>query len=358
MNWSLLFADILGFLVKTGILALAIGGLILLIAYLSQMKGLQPSLKVENWTEKWELAEKILQAETLEKDELKEIAKQEKIKTKNEAKAAKEAAKNKTAASQTKPRIFLLHFDGDIQASAVVHLKNEINSLLTMAKAGDEVVLQLESPGGVVHGYGLAAAELQRLRDAGLTLTICIDKVGASGGYMMAVVGNKILAAPFAIIGSIGVLSQVPNFHRLLKKHDVDYKEYTAGEYKTTVSLLGEITPEKESKFLEMMQGTHDLFKNHVGKYRPNLELAKVTTGEYWYGTQALGLGLIDEIRTSDDYLFSKRTTHKMIFVKHEKKKTLSEKLNISSAQLLSFVNLFRSPQTALNDTKPWDQLR
>lgn len=349
MEWTLLATDILRFLVKTGIIFVALGGIILLIAYLSQLKSTQPGLKVENWGEKWEHSQHILQHEVLEKEELKKVQKTEKDQAK---------AKDKEKNSVKKPRIFLLHFDGDIHASNVTHLKSEINSLLTVAEKNDEVVLQLESPGGVVHGYGLAAAELQRLRDAGITLTVCVDKVGASGGYMMAVVGHKILAAPFAIIGSIGVLSQVPNFHRLLKKHDVDYKEYTAGEYKTTVSLLGEITPEKEKKFLEMMQGTHDLFKNHVGKYRPQMELSKVTTGEYWYGTQALELGLIDEIKTSDDYLFSKRLTHKVISVKHEKKKSLSEKLNFSASKIASLLNIFQSPTTALNDSKPWEQIR
>ncbi len=342
-----LLTDILSFLFKIGILVFAIGGLILLIAYLSQVKSLQPSLKVENWGEKWEESQKLLELEVLNKEELKKIQKKEKAEAKEEEKKPLQ-----------KPRLFLLQFDGDIHASAVTHLKHEINSLLTVAKSGDEVVLQLESPGGVVHGYGLAASELQRLKNAGLILTVCVDKVGASGGYMMAVVGNKILAAPFAIIGSIGVLSQVPNFHRLLKKHDIDYKEYTAGEYKTTVSLMGEITPQKEQKFLEMMQGTHDLFKNHVGHYRPQLDLSKVATGEYWYGTQALGLGLIDEIKTSDDYLFSKRQTHKVIYVKHEKKKSLSEKLNFSATKLASLLNIFQPASGAHQDSKPWEQIR
>lgn len=347
MEWSLLLTDVLSFLIKTGIIVIAIAGLLLVITYLSTIKSSQPNLKVENWADKWETAEALLQSELLDKEELKALAKKEKAQEKAEAKSPTK-----------KSRIFLMHFDGDINASSVVHLKSEINSLLTVAKTGDEVVLQLESPGGVVHGYGLAAAELQRLRDAGLTLTVCVDKVGASGGYMMAVVGHKILAAPFAIIGSIGVLSQVPNFHRFLKKHDVDYKEYTAGEYKTTVSLMGEITPEKERKFLEMMQGTHDLFKYHVGKYRPSLDLSKVATGEYWYGTQALSLGLIDEIKTSDDYLFSKRLTHKVVYVKAEKKKSLSEKLNISASKIMSLLNFFQPQNGAVNDSKPWEQIR
>jgi serine protease SohB len=347
MEWSILFTDLLSFLIKTGIIIFAIAGILILIAYFGQLKSLHPTLKIEDWGMKLENNQHQLQLEILEKDELKEITKKEKAKAKEQEKE-----------DLRKPRIFLLHFDGDINASAVTHLKHEINSILTVSKAGDEVVLQLESPGGVVHGYGLAAAELQRLRDAGLQLTVCADKVAASGGYMMACVGHKILAAPFSIIGSIGVLSQVPNFHRLLKKHEVDYKEYTAGEYKTTVSLLGEITPEKEKKFLQMMQGTHDLFKNHVGHYRPQLDLSKVATGEYWYGLQALELKLVDELKTSDDYLFSKRTSHKIVFVKHEKKKSLSEKLKGTSAKLISFLNLFQGKTSDLIESKPWEQIR
>lgn len=352
MEWSQIASQILMFLFKTGIVVVAVAGILLLIAYLGQLKALQPALKVDNWGDQWEVAQKVLQHETLEKEELKSLEKDEKKKAKALAKEKKEKPK--------KPRIFLLNFDGDLQASSVVHLKNEINALLTTAVAGDEVVLQLESPGGVVHGYGLAAAELQRLRDANLKLTVCVDKIGASGGYMMAVVGHQVLAAPFAIIGSIGVLAQVPNFYRFLKKHDVDYKEYTAGEYKRTISVLGEITAEKERKFLEMMQGTHDLFKSHVSHYRPSLDLSKVATGEYWYGTQALELGLIDQVKTSDDYLFSKRKTHQVITVKHEKKKSLSEKLHLSGARLASVIagGFFKGSPVSVEQPKPWEQIR
>lgn len=354
-NGSVFLFDILGFFLKAGILVVAIGGLLLFIAYLSQMKQHQSHLKIEDWSEKWDHAEDVLKHELLSKEEFKKRQKEKEKQTKSEQKS-----------ETTKPRVFLLQFNGDIHASEVSHLKKEVNSLLSVAQKGDEVVLQLESPGGVVHGYGLAAAELQRLRDADLELTVCVDQVGASGGYMMACVGNRILAAPFAIIGSIGVLSQVPNFHRLLKKYDVDYREYTAGEYKRTVSVLGEITPEKEKKFLEMMQGTHDLFKSHVARYRPNLDLSQVATGEYWYGTQALHLGLIDEVRTSDDYLFSKRKTHKIVSVKYEKKKSLSERFNMSASKTAAFLGswlrFFQSEKSLAEGldqaSKPWNQIQ
>lgn len=329
--------DVLAFVLKAGIIVLALGIIIILVAWMGQAKSSQPHLKLENWTEKLRHIQSLMRHELLDSKELKKLKKIEKEKAK-----ADEGKKL--------PRTFVLHFQGDIKASQVENLKNEVNAILTVAEPGDEVVALVESPGGVVHGYGLAAAELIRLRDKGLNLQICIDQIGASGGYMMACVAHKIYAAPFAIIGSIGVLSQVPNFHRLLKKHDVDYKEYTAGEYKTTVSLLGEITPEKERKFLEMMQGTHDLFKNHVKQFRPQLDLSKVATGEYWYGMQALQLGLVDEIRTSQDLLFSKLETHHIVSIKTEKKKNLSEKLMGQAAAW------FKS-QTAITNSHPWDQI-
>ena len=196
------------------------------------------------------------------------------------------------------------------------------------ASSSDQVVINVDSPGGVVNGYGLAASQVVRLRDKNIPVTICVDQVAASGGYLMSVPAQKIYAAPFAIIGSIGVVAQVPNFHRLLKKNDVDYKEYTAGEFKRTVSLLGEVTEKGEKKFLEQLEDTHVLFKSFVGRYRPNLNLAKVATGEYWYGEQALELGLIDGIKTSDDLLLELSQTHLILKVSFEEKQSWSEKLS------------------------------
>ncbi|MGK3627588.1 protease SohB, partial [Acinetobacter sp. A11] len=165
---------------------------------------------------------------------------------------AQQLAKEAKIRRKNNQKIFVLDFKGDIQASAVENLREEITLILATAKAGrDRIVVRLESPGGMVHGYGLAAAQLVRLRDAGFHLTICVDKVAASGGYMMACIANEIIAAPFAIVGSIGVVAQVPNFNRLLKEHNVDFELYTAGQYKRTVTMFGENTPEGKAKFEE-----------------------------------------------------------------------------------------------------------
>ena len=232
-------------------------------------------------------------------------------------------------------KIYVLDFKGDVQASAVDTIREEITLILATAKAGhDRVVVRLESPGGMVHGYGLAAAQLVRLRDAGFNVTICVDKVAASGGYMMACIANEIISAPFAVVGSIGVVAQVPNFNRLLKQHNVDFELYTAGEYKRTVTMFGENTPEGKAKFEEELQQTHSLFKQFVEKYRPQLDVAKVATGEHWYGEDARELNLVDKLQTSDEYLLSLLPKHDVYVINTRKRPTFGEKLGLQAAQM------------------------
>ncbi|WIX34717.1 protease SohB [Salinicola sp. JS01] len=203
-------------------------------------------------------------------------------------------------------RIWVLDFEGDLKASATPALSELVSLLIAQLESGDEVVLRLTSGGGLVHSYGLAAAQLDRLRDAGARLTVCVDKVAASGGYMMACCAHHLIAAPFAVIGSIGVVAQIPNVHRLLKKHDVDVELLTAGRYKRTLTVLGENSEEGRAKFLEDLQSTHDLFKRYVGERRPQLDLEQVATGEIWYGSEAQSKGLVDAVGTSDAYLLEK----------------------------------------------------
>ena len=232
-------------------------------------------------------------------------------------------------------KIYVLDFKGDVQASAVDTIREEITLILATAKAGhDRVVVRLESPGGMVHGYGLAAAQLVRLRDAGFNVTICVDKVATSGGYMMACIANEIISAPFAVVGSIGVVAQVPNFNRLLKQHNVDFELYTAGEYKRTVTMFGENTPEGKAKFEEELQQTHSLFKHFVEKYRPQLDVAQVATGEHWYGEDARELNLVDKLQTSDEYLLSLLPKHDVYVINTRKRPTFGEKLGLQAAQM------------------------
>ncbi|MEM7080593.1 MAG: protease SohB [Pseudomonadota bacterium] len=259
------------------------------------------------------------------KVERKAEAKAEKKNAKEAAKEASKAAKvaAKTTSQETaqpatgdgtgagdatpdderKPRTFVLNFEGDVKASSVEFLRREISAVLTMAEPKDEVVACIESPGGMVHSYGLAASQLARVRGREIPLTVVVDKVAASGGYLMAAVANKILAAPFALIGSIGVVAQIPNVHRLLKKNDVDVEVLTAGKHKRTLTTFGENTEEGRAKFIEELEDVHTLFQSYVTENRPELDIATVATGEAWYGTRALELNLIDGISTSDEYL-------------------------------------------------------
>lgn len=232
-------------------------------------------------------------------------------------------------------KIFVLDFKGDVYANAVENLREEITMILATAKAGkDQIVVRLESPGGVVHGYGLAAAQLVRLREAGFHLTICVDKVAASGGYMMACIANEIIAAPFAILGSIGVVAQLPNFNKLLKQHNIDYDVFTAGEYKRTVTVFGENSEEGKAKFEQELQQTHQLFKHFVENYRPQLNLNEVATGEHWYGEDAQKLNLVDQLQTSDAYLLEHLQQHDIYVINTRKKPTLGEKLGLQAAQM------------------------
>lgn len=251
-----------------------------------------------------------------------------KLEKKAEKKRLKEQKKTKEMPMR-QPHLFVLDFKGDIAASQTTALREEISTIIAVAQPGDEVLLRLESPGGMVTGYGLAASQLMRLKQHQIPLTVAVDKVAASGGYMMACVADKIVVAPFAILGSIGVVAQVPNIHRLLKKHDVDVDVMTAGEYKRTVTMLGENTEKGKEKFQQELNETHTLFKNFVAENRPVVDINTVATGEHWFGQQAIALHLADEIKTSDDLLLEvfKNADKKVIGVKYQTKKGLLQKM-------------------------------
>ena len=267
-----------------------------------------------------------------ERAKLDKKAEKERVKAdKARAKDAIEAAEKSSDIASGRPRTFVLSFEGDMMASQVEALREEISAVLPNAQAGDEVLLRLESPGGVVHGYGLAASQLSRVKDAGVTLVIAVDKVAASGGYMMACVGDRILAAPFAVLGSIGVVAQMPNFHRLLKKNDVDIEQFTAGEFKRTITMFAENTDKGRRKFESELEETHDLFKQFVSDNRQGMDIDKISTGEIWYGQQAIDVGLIDEISTSDGYLQRMTKDRDLIEVRYKRKQKLLEKMGFAA---------------------------
>ncbi len=266
----------------------------------------------------------------LTKEQLKEKEKRDKKAAKEKAKADKAAAKKHGDEQDAdyQAKLFVIDFKGSIDAKEVASLREEITAILLVANEKDEVLVRLESGGGMAHCYGLAASQLDRLRQANIPLTVAVDKVAASGGYMMACVANKVLSAPFAILGSIGVIAQIPNFNKILKKNDVEFEQLTAGKFKRTLTMFGENTQEGREKFIEEIEEMHELFKAHVAEHRPSLDIEKVATGETWSGKKAIEVGLVDELMTSDDYLCQANKERKVVGIKYATKKGLAEKFS------------------------------
>ncbi len=318
------------FFAKTLTLAIIfVGSILLLIVAAAQgkRKSGEGEFEIEHLNEKLSETTKAIKEAVFDKDAFEHELKAEK----KAEKARKKAAKNKKEEPESedaRKRVFVLDFDGDIRASDVDSLRETISAVLTIARPEiDEVVLKLESGGGMVHSYGFAASQLKRITNKKIDLTVCVDAVAASGGYMMACTANKILAAPFSIIGSIGVVAQIPNFNKLLKKHDIDYEVLTAGEYKRTMTVFGENTDEGRKKFIEDLEETHVLFKDFIHEQRPDLDLAKVANGDVWYGKQALDLGLVDGLKTSDEYLLESCDDADVYEVSYEVKAGLVDRL-------------------------------
>jgi len=233
------------------------------------------------------------------------------------------------------PKAYIVDFKGDIKATQTEQLREEITTILSIFQPGDEVMIRIDSPGGAVNGYGFAASQLERLRNNNVYFSVCIDQIAASGGYLMACIANRIYAAPFAIIGSIGVVAQLPNLHKWLKKHDIDFEQITAGEYKRTLTIFGENTAEGRKKFTEDLQLIHTNFKNQVSTYRPQLNIETVATGEHWLARDALKLGLVDDLKTSDDWILEKTKNYQVIQLQKTKNQSLQEKIFKPVAQLL-----------------------
>jgi serine protease SohB len=323
------FADYGVFLLKTLTIVIAFIVIFATFFLLSQKeKQEKGKLEVTYLNEKYKAIIQKLKAAVLSKGEFKTFMKLQ-------SSEKKKKKKTKTDSDKPKKKIFVLNFQGDIKASDTLPLTETINAVLNVAEKKDEVLLRLESQGGLVHAYGLAAAQLQRITEAKIPLTVAVDKVAASGGYMMACVANKILAAPFAIVGSIGVLAQIPNFHRFMQKHDVDFEQITGGKFKRTLTLFGKNTDEGRRKFQEDVNEIHHLFKDFIHHHRPQVDIEKVATGEHWQAEKAKDFKLVDELMTSDAYLLSQLDKADLYEVQYVIKKSLGEKIGFLAHQVL-----------------------
>lgn len=298
------------------VFTLVVAILVLVAGIASITKKSKPRLEIKSLNEQW--------------NDLKDTLNKEVFNTKPKKIKAKEKK-----AKQSQPNLYVVDFSGDVKGSQVESLRDEVSAVLSVAKEKDEVIVRLESPGGAVNGYGLAASQLQRIRDKNIPLTVCIDKVAASGGYLMACVANQIVAAPFAIIGSIGVVAQIPNFHRWLKKNDIDIELMTAGEYKRTLTLLAENTDKGRQKFQEELEVIHRSFRDYVLSNRNQLNMDEVATGEHWLAQDAFELRLVDILKTSDEFILDKLNTHNIYEIKVRTKQSLATKLMKPAMKLL-----------------------
>ena len=313
------------FLAKLGTVAVAIVVVVGIIVALTKRGAHQEGLLVEHLNKRLEGLGDTVRLAVQGKDQFKQTSKERK-------KEAKEFAKK---GSQRK-RVYVIDFKGDIRATATTSLREEVSAVLAVASEDDQVLVRLENSGGTVHEHGLAASQLLRIREKNIPLIISVDKVAASGGYLMACVASRIIAAPFAIVGSIGVIAQLPNFNRFLEDKGVDFEQITAGRYKRTVTMFGKNTDEDRGKLKEEIEDVHELFKMQILGHRPQIDIERISTGEHWYGTRALELGLIDEIRTSDDFLGQAATDSDLYGLTFKRKKSLPERLLGGAESLLS----------------------
>lgn len=343
------FVEYLMFLARAVTIVVAIFAVVSILVAAGQRNRRQVnrgSISVIHLNKEIEDLKESLQRVILDKFMLKKLLKAQKKKDKEEARRQK----GEQNSEQRKKRIFVLSFNGDMEANEVESLRQEVTAVLTMAESNDEVMLRLESPGGMVHAYGLAASQLLRLKQSNIPLTICVDKVAASGGYMMACLADRLLAAPFAIIGSIGVLVQMPNIHRLLKKNDVDFEMITAGEYKRTLTPFTEVTEKGREKVKQDVEEMHGLFKDWVQRYRPVVDIDQISTGETWVGMQAHDRKMVDDIGTSDDFIVQSCEAADVYEVCYEIRVPLGEKIGgvlqrAMDKTLLNWWQRLRTPQ-------------
>lgn len=313
------------FLAELLTLAVVVAALVILIVALAKRGPLQEGLSIEHLNKRYEHMGDMVRRAVEGSERYKLSAKQRRKEHKRLAKKGSD-----------RRRLFVLDFKGDIRASATASLREEISAVLAAAADNDQVLVRLENPGGTVHEHGLAASQLLRIKQRGLRLLVAVDKVAASGGYLMACVADEILAAPFAIVGSIGVIAQLPNFHRWLETKGVDYEQIMAGRYKRTLTVFGRNTDEGREKLKQELEEVHDLFKRQISEHRPAVDLETVATGEHWYGIRALELRLIDRIATSDDFLLDASTDHDIYSVTYKRRRPFPERLMAGAETLLS----------------------
>lgn len=210
----------------------------------------------------------------------------------------------------------VLRFEGDTMATGRQDFARMVDEVLHNKERIQRVIVVVNSPGGGVSVYGQMFAGMERMRNAGVDVTACVDTYAASGGYLMSVPAQRIIAAPFAMVGSIGVVSEFMNFNKLLRRLGVEPMTITAGELKRTVTPLSEVTEENKAAYKAQLEAIHRQFIAVVKKYR-EVDADRVCTGNHWTAAESveLKLNLVDGLATSQEYLFEANQTEDLVTI-------------------------------------------
>lgn len=164
------------------------------------------------------------------------------------------------------------------------------------------VALLVNSPGGsVVQSAHIAARIREEAREKDVPVLAFAEDVMASGGYMLALAGDEIYAHEASLVGSIGVIAGGFGFSDLIKTYGIERRLYTAGEKKSTLDPFQAEDPEEIAEFKDMLEEIHDYFKGYVRSRRgkrlkPGAARSRMFSGQVFLGTEAVKLGLADDI--------------------------------------------------------------
>jgi len=159
------------------------------------------------------------------------------------------------------------------------------------------IVVRIDSPGGAVGPSQEIFEAMRRLQKKKHVLS-SMGSIAASGGFYIAMGGEKVFANPGTLTGSIGVISEFPNVSGLLKWAGVDMRTITAGKLKDAGSPFREMSSEERSYFQSMLDDVHGQFIGAVAESRklPPDEVRKVADGRVFTGRKAKELKLVDEL--------------------------------------------------------------
>ncbi|WP_343192796.1 S49 family peptidase [Buchnera aphidicola (Taiwanaphis decaspermi)] len=236
-----------------------------------------------------------------------------------------------------KSNLYILDYNDKIKKNKIKKLREEISSIILVAKKNDEVLLRLENTSDIVYEYGLVIAQLQRLRKKGIKLIISIDKIVSNGGYIIACVADHISASPFSIIGPINIVVNIPNIDKYTQTSNLNNQLNDCNTF-TKLTLIKNNTKIYVNKIFNKLDIKKYIRNSFIKDMRPSLNLNKIFNQNYWIGENAINEKLIDSINTSDDILFSKKDTHNLLKIKYVYKSNIVEKYIVTLNKYFKFL--------------------